>query len=270
MFTHHLGSSDAKDSFPRSHRIDTRRRSLCYFQCHSTVCKTCCSTSPTSRTPRARSCKRPNCSTCHTKPSPSSLPTRKSFTGTYSRKCSAATNARHWSSSTAMRATLDIGRTIARWTRSNSSRRRLQNAHLLYRACNINILLFDYRGYGRSTGIPSEAGLYADAQAVYDFVRARADLNQQKIFLFGRSLGGAVALHLGKRRAFNVPRTTCLLVVAAQLGESEASPPLHCVILENTFTSIPDMAKRLFQVFILDYVPGCYYKNMVGAPHARE
>ena len=75
---------------------------------------------------------------------------------------------------------------------------RLQNAHLLYRACNINILLFDYRGYGKSTGAPSEAGLYTDALAVHDYVRKRNDLNQEKIFLFGRSLGGAVALHLGK------------------------------------------------------------------------
>ena len=73
----------------------------------------------------------------------------------------------------------------------------LQNSHLLYQACHINILLFDYRGYGRSTGKPSEAGLYVDAQAVYDFVRQRQDLNQEKIFFFGRSLGGAVALHLG-------------------------------------------------------------------------
>ncbi|CAF1388748.1 unnamed protein product, partial [Adineta ricciae] len=50
---------------------------------------------------------------------------------------------------------------------------RLQNAHLLYRTCNINILLFDYRGYGKSTGMPSESGLYTDALAVYDYVRKR-------------------------------------------------------------------------------------------------
>lgn len=39
--------------------------------------------------------------------------------------------------------------------------------------------------------------MYIDAQAVYEYVRKRSDLNQEKIFLFGRSLGGAVALHLG-------------------------------------------------------------------------
>lgn len=78
----------------------------------------------------------------------------------------------------------------------------LQNAHLLYRVCNINIVLFDYRGYGKSTGSPSENGLYTDALAVYDYVRKRQDINQEKIFLFGRSLGGAVALHLGKNIFF--------------------------------------------------------------------
>lgn len=75
---------------------------------------------------------------------------------------------------------------------------RLQNSYLLFRGCNINILLFDYRGYGRSTGKPSESGFYTDARAVYNYVRSRTDLNQEKIFLFGRSLGGAVAISLGK------------------------------------------------------------------------
>ncbi|CAF4695797.1 unnamed protein product, partial [Rotaria sp. Silwood2] len=121
----------------------------------------------------------------------------------------------------------------------------LQNANLLYRTCNINILLFDYRGYGKSTGAPSEAGLYTDALAVYNYVRKRNDINQQKIFLFGRSLGGAVALHL-----------------ASHLAQTNATPSLYGIIVENTFTSIPDMAKRLFQVTVLDYVPNWCYKNV--------
>ncbi|CAF2093983.1 unnamed protein product [Rotaria magnacalcarata] len=122
---------------------------------------------------------------------------------------------------------------------------RLQNVHLLYRGCNINILLFDYRGYGRSTGKPSEVGLNIDALAVYDYVRTRTDLNQEKVFVFGRSLGGAVALHL-----------------AAHLAESNEMLPLHCVIVENTFTSIPDMGKRLFQIFVIDYIPHWCFKNL--------
>ncbi len=142
---------------------------------------------------------------------------------------------------------------------------RLQNVHLLYRACNINILLFDYRGYGKSTGTPSETGLYTDAQAVYDYVRTRTDLNQDKIFLFGRSLGGAVALHLGKNKINNKYPNSSLFFFrkASHLAQTNTTSPLYCVILENTFTSISDMAKRLFQVFVLDYVPIWCYKNVV-------
>ena len=77
---------------------------------------------------------------------------------------------------------------------------RLQNAYLLYQECKINILLFDYRGYGKSTGKPSEWGLYIDAQAVYDYVRQRTDLIQEKIIFYGHSLGGAVALHFGNAK----------------------------------------------------------------------
>ncbi|CAF5214529.1 unnamed protein product, partial [Rotaria magnacalcarata] len=38
--------------------------------------------------------------------------------------------------------------------------------------------------------------------------------------------------------------------------------PLHCVIVENTFTSIPDMGKRLFQIFVIDYIPHWCFKNL--------
>jgi dienelactone hydrolase len=49
-------------------------------------------------------------------------------------------------------------------------------------------------------------GLYYDAQAVYDYVRRRNDLNQEKIILFGRSLGGAIAVQLG-----NVKQYRCIV-----------------------------------------------------------
>ena len=141
----------------------------------------------------------------------------------------------------------------------------LQNTYLLYRGCQINILLFDYRGYGKSTGTPSESGLYIDAQAVYDYVRQRTDLNQEKIVFFGRSLGGGVALHLGKSIiSIKIIIFFFLFLIAAHLSESDAIPPLYAVIVENTFTSIADMAKRLFQVFILDYIPIWCYKNVVS------
>jgi fermentation-respiration switch protein FrsA (DUF1100 family) len=58
-----------------------------------------------------------------------------------------------------------------------------------------NIFVFDYRGYGRSNGIPSERGLYYDALAAYDYLKNRGFPNRD-IILFGRSLGGAVAILL--------------------------------------------------------------------------
>lgn len=57
---------------------------------------------------------------------------------------------------------------------------------------------------------------------------------------------------------------SCSFFIASDLAQTDASPPLHCVMLENTFTSIPEMAKRLFQVFLLDYIPHWCYKNLVG------
>jgi fermentation-respiration switch protein FrsA (DUF1100 family) len=57
-------------------------------------------------------------------------------------------------------------------------------------------LLVDYRGYGDSGGEPSELGLHLDAEAALDYCLHRQDLSHGKLFAFGRSLGGAVAISL--------------------------------------------------------------------------
>jgi pimeloyl-ACP methyl ester carboxylesterase len=66
-------------------------------------------------------------------------------------------------------------------------------------ARGVDVLAFDYRGCGRSTGRPSEAGFYRDAEAAYDSERARG-VPSSRIVAFGESLGGVVALDLGTRR----------------------------------------------------------------------
>jgi hypothetical protein len=58
------------------------------------------------------------------------------------------------------------------------------------------VYLVNYRGYGGSTGSPTEAGLYSDAEAIFDFVNAR----HRNVSLIGRSLGAAVATHLASMR----------------------------------------------------------------------
>lgn len=74
-------------------------------------------------------------------------------------------------------------------TESCSVFSRLQNAAGLYSVLACNILMVEYRGYGLSHGYASERGIYMDAQAAMDYLAARTDVNQNRIIVFGRSLG---------------------------------------------------------------------------------
>jgi fermentation-respiration switch protein FrsA (DUF1100 family) len=98
---------------------------------------------------------------------------------------------------------------------------RLDNLRWLHELVGVNVLLFDYRGYGQSAGEPSEAGLYADARAALAHLRGRSDVDEKRIIYFGRSLGSAVAVDLAL-----------------------AEPP-YGLILETPFTSVRDMSTRL-------------------------
>lgn len=88
----------------------------------------------------------------------------------------------------------------------------------------LHIFLFDYRGYGKSAGFPSEKGTEKDVMAAWECARHKldADENDPPIVVYGRSLGGAVALQLASRL------------------------PLRGVILESTFTSILDVGLRFY------------------------
>jgi uncharacterized protein len=66
-------------------------------------------------------------------------------------------------------------------------------------ATGLRIVAYDYRGYGRSGGSPSEAGVYRDAEAVWDDVR-EGGVPPRRIVCFGESLGGAVAVRLARAR----------------------------------------------------------------------
>lgn len=68
------------------------------------------------------------------------------------------------------------------------------------RRLGLNLLAFDYRGYGESEGIPTEAGLYRDAQAAYRHLRDMG-VPSDRIIVFGHSLGSAVAIDLVSRVA---------------------------------------------------------------------
>ena len=99
---------------------------------------------------------------------------------------------------------------------------RLENLLLVHNELGLNVFLFDYRGYGRSDGKPSEQGTYLDAEAALRYLDSRNDVFSERIIYFGSSLGGGVAVELAVR-----------------------SRP-YGLILESAFPSIPYMARLSF------------------------
>jgi len=85
-----------------------------------------------------------------------------------------------------------------------------------------DVLIFDYRGYGKSTGVPTEDGLYKDARAAYDWLVKEKHVDPSRILLVGQSLGGAVAIQLA--------------------GEVDH----RLLILESTFTCMCEVVDNLF------------------------
>lgn len=70
-----------------------------------------------------------------------------------------------------------------------------------FRQLGFSVLVFDYRGYGRSTGdFPNEAQLYEDAQAAWDYLTRTRQIPAEDIVIYGESLGGAIALDLALKQ----------------------------------------------------------------------
>lgn len=64
------------------------------------------------------------------------------------------------------------------------------------------VLIYDYRGYGQSSGKPSEEGLYKDIEAVINYLKTEKEYSEQQMIMYGRSMGGAVAAYAATK--FNV------------------------------------------------------------------
>jgi fermentation-respiration switch protein FrsA (DUF1100 family) len=94
---------------------------------------------------------------------------------------------------------------------------------------HVAVLLFDYPGYGHSAGKPTEAGCYAAADAVYDWLVDEKKIPPERVLLYGESLGGAVAIDVASRR------------------------PYRALIVVSSFASVPDMGQT-----ILPWIPWRY------------
>ena len=93
---------------------------------------------------------------------------------------------------------------------------------LMFHRLGYNTFIFDYRGYGQSSGSPSESGTYLDAQSAWRYLTEAKGIPPARIVLFGESLGGAVA---------------------AWLAMNEKPGAL---VLASVFTSVPDMAAKIY------------------------
>jgi hypothetical protein len=99
-----------------------------------------------------------------------------------------------------------------------------------FRSSGFNVFIFDYRGYGKSKGSPTETGVYADARAAVRYVTDLAGVNSRRLFYHGSSLGGAVAID------------------AALYQQPTA------MILESTFSSARDVAASAYPFLPLQFL----------------
>jgi len=99
-----------------------------------------------------------------------------------------------------------------------------------------SVLAIDYRGYGRSEGRPGEEGLYRDARAAYDWLRARTEA--ERIFLHGESLGAGPACELA------------------------ATVPCGGLIVQSAFTRVADMASAVLPIFPARWFLRTKYDNL--------
>ncbi len=94
-----------------------------------------------------------------------------------------------------------------------------------FRPQGIAMLVLDYRGYGASAGVPSEEGVYRDADGAWEYLTSRPEIDSTRIAVYGRSIGSAVALYLATER------------------------PVRAVILDSPFTSGREMAEQHYSFF---------------------
>jgi fermentation-respiration switch protein FrsA (DUF1100 family) len=116
----------------------------------------------------------------------------------------------------------------------------------MFRGLRYSTLIIDYRGYGTSTGSPSEEGTYRDAEAAWRYLTEQRGVPAADIVLFGESLGAAVASWLAMRH------------------------PPRALVLASTFTSVPDLGAEVYWFLPVRLISRFRYDNIshLGAVRA--
>jgi fermentation-respiration switch protein FrsA (DUF1100 family) len=117
---------------------------------------------------------------------------------------------------------------------------------LMFRALGYSTLLVDYRGYGKSSGKPSEEGTYKDADAAWRWLTQTRGIPEDRIVLFGESLGGGVASWLAARHK---PRA---------------------LVLASTFTSAVDLGAQVYGFLPVRLISRYRYATLERLPEVRS
>ncbi len=137
---------------------------------------------------------------------------------------------------------------------------------LLFNRMRFNTLIVDYRGYGKSTGSPSEEGTYRDAEAAWDYLRGARSVQAQNLVIVGESLGGGVASWLAAKLSL-IPSPS-----PEGRREKDSAPLLEregagvrtgprAVVLLSTFTSATDLGAQIYWFLPVRLISRLGYDN---------
>ena len=110
----------------------------------------------------------------------------------------------------------------------------------------VNIFAFDYQGYGRSDGNPSEDAVFADVRSALDHVAGERGIPWQRIVLFGHSLGGAIAIDGALNR-----------------------PEIAGLVVQSSLTQASDMAKHFYPDLPLHWISRNAFQSIEKVPHLQ-
>jgi fermentation-respiration switch protein FrsA (DUF1100 family) len=111
---------------------------------------------------------------------------------------------------------------------------------------HVPVLIFDYPGYGKSAGKPSERNCYAAADAAYDWLTQTKGVPPDQIMIYGGSMGGGVAIDLASRR------------------------PHRALVLAKTFTSMPDVGQSIYPWLPVRWVMRNRFDNLAKIGRCRS
>lgn len=115
----------------------------------------------------------------------------------------------------------------------------------IFNHLGLNVLIIDYSGYGESSGKPSESQTYDDAFTAWRYLTGNRGIASERIVVFGRSLGGGVATWLAARETPGA------------------------LIVESTFISVPELAKKYYPIVPIKWLVRIRYDNVSRMPSVR-